>query len=618
MLAKKIIIPLLLLFLIAGAAKIEADINISASVDRNVVSLGEQLVLSLTISGDVANIPAPTVPQITGFNIYSAGQSHSISFINGRVSSSLTYNYVLVPQSAGKFTIPPFVINIGGKTYQTEPIEIEVTQATQQQQQLPPTPSPQQQKKLQKFAKGDNRQARVFLKASLDKTKAYVGEQITLTVQFFYSTNLLSQPQYSPPQISGFWVEDLPPPKNYTTVYQGRRYGVVELKTALFPTSPGRYIIGSASVKCAIEDFSIDDFFDEDFFDKFFSRGREIEVKSEPLEVTILPLPSENKPQDFSGAVGQYKISANVDKYKLHAGEPLTLNVVVSGKGNVKTIGEIKMPEVIGLKKYETVSAINVSKQNYVLQGSKTFRTVYIPQVSGKFTIPAVKFSYFDPQDKVYKTLATETFTIESLPGTTTASTQQPPSITKSTSQLQEKFVTSDIRHIKLSSALYTTSLPMNSTLFPYILFLPYLLPLALWQYKIYQENLNRDVSRVRSTKAYKIAKKRLILLKKNKNIKDDDFYSEIYDIFVNYLGDKFNLPSASITVNDIERKISSYNVENSIVEEVRNLWYELDFMRFAPSAATATSLTSENRSKKREEIYGKLEALLTALEKKL
>jgi len=618
---KKVAI-LLLLFSMFGIAKVEADISISASVDRNVVSLGEQLILSVTVSGDVANVPAPTIPQITDFNIYSAGQSHSISFVNGRVSSSLTYNYVLVPKSTGKFTIPPFVINIGGgKSYQTEAIEIEVVQAAQQQ--LAPSQQ-QQQRRQQRFRRGD-RQAYVFLKASLDKTKAYVGEQITLTMQFFYSVNLLSQPQYTPPQISGFWTEDLPPPKNYTTVHQGRKYGVLEFRTALFPTSPGKYIIGSATVRCAVEDFSIFDFFDDDFFDKFFSRGREVEVKSEPLEITVLPLPSENKPQNFSGAVGQYKISANVDKYKLSVNEPLTLSVVISGKGNIKTVGEIEMPEIIGLKKYETVSAINVSKQNYILQGSKTFRTIYMPQVSGKFTIPAIKFSYFDPQDKTYKTLATEAITIESLPGVaahtpTAATTSQQyylqVSPAKIPSQLKEKFVTSDIRHIKLSPVLSNANLPMHSSFFPYILFLPYLLPLALWRYKIYQENLSKDVTRIRFTKAYKAAKKRLTLLKKNKNIKDDNFYSEIYNIFVNYLGDKFNLPSAGITINKIEQEISSHNLGDNILAEIKKLWSELDFVRFAP--ATVLPVPEEDKSKKREEIYNRVNTILTMLEKKL
>ena len=204
------------------------------SVDKNILNFGESLTLQIKISGDVANIPKPQLPQITGFNVYSSGTSQNYSFINGRVSSSKTFNFILSPTRPGKFTIAPVTLKIGAKIYSTEPINIEVRSAAVLPRQNIKSPQGHQPQRTIPGVK-NNEDAPLFIRINLDKKKAFVNEGITYTFKFFTSKNLFSQPQYTPPNFTGFIVEDLPPQKNYQTTINGKLYNVIEIKTKLFP-----------------------------------------------------------------------------------------------------------------------------------------------------------------------------------------------------------------------------------------------------------------------------------------------------------------------------------------------------------------------------------------------
>ncbi len=417
------------------------NISISASVNKNRVSLNEQIVLQVTVSGDVTNLPSPTLPPLDNFTVYSSGRSQSISIINNQISSSITFNYILSPRSVGKFVIEPITITYKNQVYKTEPIEIEVVQAQPVQPQQPqplPQPAPYTSRQPSDL---------LFLTAEVDKKTAYVGEQITLTIKFFCGTTLLSQPRYIPPEIVGFTTEDLPPQKQYYTIVDGRRYLVTEIKTALFPIKSGRFRIGSAQMECNIEDFSFDfdDFFSDDFFKRFFSRGKVQYLKTEPIEITVLPLPEQDKPKDFFGAVGEYNISAKLDKQKVEINQPVTLSITVSGKGDIKSVHEPKFPELSGIKRYQTLSSLNVSKNNYQVQGSKTFQIVMVPQLSGIHVIPEIQFSYFSPSLKSYRTIKTQSLRLEVVPSSQPQQVVQLPVIPHEGIKVYPQF----IRHIK-------------------------------------------------------------------------------------------------------------------------------------------------------------------------
>ncbi|MFN3966512.1 MAG: BatD family protein, partial [Endomicrobiia bacterium] len=458
-----------------------------------------------------------------------------------------------------------------GQTYSTQPIEIQVT--------AKPISQPQHLPVQKNVYSGKERD--LFIETLVDKKKAYVNEQITLTFRFYRRIDLMSQPQYSPPDTSGFLTEDLPPQRNYYTVIEGKRYLVTEIKTALFPLSSGKFTIGPATLKCAVEDFGRipDDFFSDDFFKRFFSGGRTVVLKSEPINIEVLNLPEENKPKDFSGAIGNFKITSYLDKNKVTQGEPLTLNISISGQGNIKTITQPNI-KLEGFRQYDAVTSLDIKKDNYVVSGSKTFKIVIIPELVGKLTIPSVKFTYFDVISKSYKTIETQPLTLEVEKGKVSPK-RVPLAYSEGT-----KIFSEDIRYIKTKlqgpldyAPLYKNKFFLVLQLFPLMFFL------VIWRYHLWQESIQKNIEFFRTTSAYKNANKKLRKLKKL-------VPSEIFEIFVNYFADKFNTSSEGITSDYILSELKKKNIENDLIDRVKSIWDELNFVQYAPT------ITDENKLK--------------------
>jgi len=390
------------------------SISFDASVDRTEVSVGEQITLTVSVSGDVKSIPQPDLPPLDEFSVYSAGRSQNFTYVNGRLSASVTFNYVLVPNKAGKLTIGPASIKVEGKTYQTSPIQITV--AGEGQAPSSSTPSQDEKSTTKPQLSGKD----IFMETVVDKKKAYVNEQIVLTLRFYQGIRLFDNPEYTPPSLTGFWAEDLPPKKQYHKTVNGKQYLVQEIKTALFPTSTGKLTIGPAELKCVVED--TDRFFRDPFsvFDRNLSsllrQGKPQILKSKPIQIEVLPTPEIDRPANFTGTVGSYKMKVSLDKAEVEVGQPITLKARVSGSGNIKSVGKPVIAELPDFRIYSSGSSENVSKENYRVQGSKTYEEVLIPKNAGKYTVPPVEFSFFDPKAKSYKTLKSDPFLVTVLP----------------------------------------------------------------------------------------------------------------------------------------------------------------------------------------------------------
>lgn len=545
-----------------------ADISISASVDKNVVSLNEQISLQITVSADTTNIPQPKIPQLTDFQVYSSGRSQNISIINGQVNSSVTFSYVLVPKKIGEFEIPPITLEYQGKTFQTQPIKIKVEKQTSQQQ-LPT------EKNIYKGTRKD-----IFIETFVDKKKAYVNEQITLTFRFYTRVNLLSQPQYLPPSTAGFITEDLPPQRNYYTIINSQRYYVSEIKTALFPTSAGKFTIGEATVKCMIEDFNVDDFFSDNFLKRFFSTGKEIILKSEPIEVVVLPLP-EPQPQFFSGSVGKYKISSSLEKTKVSQNETVFLNIKISGEGNIKSISLSKstIETILGRNflVYDPITSLDIKKENYKVAGTKTFKIPITPLVAGSLKIPEIKFVYFNPQSGQYETTTSASLLIEVTPTTTKIPIGS--SKYSQIDQQPQKIEFDDIRYIYENfkvKKIYNKNILILIQLFPFLCWLSFTV------YQLYKKSLFKDIKKYKSNRAYKKALKEIKKIDVSKE-KDKLFWEKIYNIFAEYLSDKMGIQKEAMSIEEIN-KFYKNQISQETFNEIISLWEEINFYRFAPS----------------------------------
>ena len=591
----KNIIFLSIVCLLISVKLYSQEITINASIDKNTLSLNDQLNLQVTVSGNASGLPKPNIPQIPGFSIYSSGTSQNVSIVNGQVSSSLIYNYVLVPNSAGKFTIEPITIDFKGNTYKTNPIAVEVVQG--QVQQSPQQSSPEQVQTTSQKTED------VFITATVDKKTAYVNEQITLSFKFFRSVQIFSRPEYQPPNTNGFWSEDLPPQKEYMTMIDGKKYAVTEVKTALFPTSAGKFTIGSAMLRCGIRDFSRNDPFNDDFFSSFFSQGKTKVLNTNPIEITVLPLPAA-KPKNFKGAVGKYKISASLDKTKTQTNQPITLTVTISGKGNIKSIPEIDFNGLDSFKKYETLSSINISKENYIVTGSRSFKKIIVSKTAGKQTIPSFEFVYFDTEDKTYRTVNTNAIQIDVAQGPKeeyTATAIQAEGV---------KVLAQDISFIKTNVDIINQKPIYKNIFFIILQILPFLTLISVWRYKTYKEKLLFDIGYARNSKAYKTAKKKIINLKKSiKKNEIPDCHSIIFDTLISYLADKLNVSSAGMTSGQVQTELINRSITDDIIRNIISIWEECDLIRFAPSKSKKINI---------ETTINKIEEIINSLEKKL
>jgi hypothetical protein len=570
----------LLLFL--NQPSFSQDISFNAGVDKTEVGLDDQITLTISVSGNVKSIPQPNLPSLEGFTVYSAGRSQNFVYSGGKISSSVTFNYILTPRREGKFTIGSAEIVLEGKTYKTNPIEVTVTAGAKPE--AAPTPSSKESVQKTELQGKD-----LFIETAVDKKKAYVNEQITFTFRFYQGARLFNNPEYTPASLTGFWAEDLPPRKQYYKVINGRQYFVQELKTALFPTAAGKQTIGPAELKCTVEDLdrmlTRDPFgmLDKDLM-SLFRQGKPQILRSKPIEIEVLPLPEMGRPENFKGTVGNFNLSVGADKKEVEVGQPVTLKMKISGTGNIKSVGEPAIPELRDFRIYNSGSSENVSKDNYLVGGTKTYEEVLIPKTQGKYTIPSLEFSFFDPKSKSYKTLKSEPILVTAFPGAQTS-----PNEVAQLSKQEIGLTTKDIRYIKLSSSELKNQggFLYKNPLFLFFQLIPLLAFAISWRYQKQKEKLSSDIGYARLRRAHKLAKKRLGQAQKLISPeKSKEFYGETAKAILGYLGDKFNLPACGLTKDIIESELSFRGIEKEKIDNLLKLLDSCDYGRFAPGSS--------------------------------
>ena len=577
---------ILLLFLFTAWICYAQEISISADVDKQEIILDDQIILNIVVSGNVSNIPQPTIPSLDGFTAYSSGRSQNISIINNQITSSVSFNYILVPNDVGEYALGPFSIDYKGSTYSADAIDIKVLPRSAQSQ-APSYAAPDYGEGQGTRDKGQGRE--LFIETYVDKLRAYVNEQITLTFAFYQAVNLFENPAYNPASTTGFWTEDMPPQKKYYKVINGTKYLVTEIKTALFATSPGEFTIGPARLEASVED--LEKFSSRSPFDVFgrdpfsmFRRGKPIVLATDPINVEILALPEEDKPLNFKGDVGSFNISGTIDKDTVEENQPITLRIAIKGKGNIKTISSPIIPEPSDVKFYDSGSSENISKEDYVVQGEKIFEKMIIPKSEGKFTIGPIEYSYFDPALKRYIERRIQPMTINA-----TVSEEEPPATMPFSmpglSKEEIKLLKKDICYIKTHPVNFRKrgSFFYKNKTFYLINILPLAFLIFLYIYELHRERLRTDIGYARSRRARGAASKRL---KKARQImlkdKVKEFYAEIYKAVIEYVADKLNIPHPSITKDLLEEKLKAKGVSEPAIAEIKELFDICDMARFA------------------------------------
>ena len=578
----------LLIIILLLPLKLSAQ-NFTASVNETTVADNEQFKVTFTLSGNNVNgIKNFNPPPFSNFIILSGpNQSTSIQFINGVQSGSISYSYILQPRSLGNFSIGKASIEYDGEEYQTEPLNITVVKGNSK---------PKQQKQDDSIS-NEEIAKNLFIKATVDKRKVFLGEQVTVTYKLYTRLNIAAQMSISKlPQYQGFWTEELETSTNIvfmTEVIDGKQFRVGTLKrAALFPTQTGKLEITPFELTVPIQikkNRNRNNIFD-DFFNDPFGNSKTIEFNaiSDKITIDVLQLPQKNKPDSFKGAVGDFTFRADLDKTSAKTNEPVTLKIEISGKGNIQLVDMPELNLPTGFEKYEPKTSEKINDKN-IISGTKTAEYLMVPRVVGKREIPAIKFSYFDPANKKYITKQSGPFTLnitqgESLPDVQVANKEE-------IRKLGE-----DIRFIKTSG--YDIYKKEESVLFTPFFWIGGVTPMVLlfvligWKRK--NDKLAGNITLLNYQRAQKIAKKRL---KKAKQLLNEnnhkEFYTEISQALFGYLEDKLHIAKAEFTIDKAKDELAKLNVNDDLTQKVKQMAEACEFIRFAPGAEENTAMKS-------------------------
>ncbi len=564
---------------LTAAVSATPDLSVNVMLDRDTIGLDEQALLQVEISGESQNLPAPVLPTMPTFEVYSQGRSSNISIVNGKVTSSVVYRYLLLPQKPGVFPIDQISVVYDNRRHKGNAVELTVVDAG--------SAAPQELEDRALDTEGDSRD--YFMEAVVDKKEPFVNEQVTLTLKFYIAVRYYGSPELTEPTTTGFWTEVIGNKAPYFQKINERRYKVIERKYALFPTQTGKLTIGRAAIRTTVagkrrqrrDPFDVFDFGD------FFGRGVEVTARSRPITVDVQPLPRAGRPDDFTGTIGSFSIRVSADKSQVEVNQPVSVTIAITGTGNIKSVAEPVIPELDDFRIYRASSSEKLSASGDRLGGTKIFEEVFIPRRPGTLEIPSFKFNYFDPGKNRYVTGSTQPMPLMvTRPEGYVASPDQPYASPDMTIGSEAR----GIRHIKSELGQVTPRgrVILLTPLFLVVNSLPVLLLAGTVLLRRRREKLLADVGYARARGAARVARKRLAKAKALAQVQcAGEFYAEVYQVLTSYIADKLNISPHGLTTESIAELLRQRAADDKLVADVSRVIEECDFARFAPASLT-------------------------------
>lgn len=374
----------------------------TAQVDQTRITPQDVLSLQVIVDGGEADVDTS---YITGFQVNSAGTQSSRSYINGTWSHQVVYRYMLVPLKTGVLTIPPITCVRDGESALTREIKILVSESTVQ-------------------ADGDK--GDFFAEATLSSDTVVPGQQAVYTLKLC-AAKRIKEASFDPPPFTGLTAKQLTEWSKYTRTINGRAFMVNEARYLVQADAPGQITVSPAVFVVQVpmqrggqrDPFNSmfnDSFFPDSFFDT--TPSKPMRVVSNAVNLTVVPLPEYRGDHPFSGLVGQFSISSELDKVTVKTGESATLTVIIKGTGNIM---DAALPDLNldtdKFKVYADTPAQDVQVTEQGFEGHKVFKQALVPSVPGKATIPGLSLVFFDTDSKTYKTITTTSLTLDVQPG---------------------------------------------------------------------------------------------------------------------------------------------------------------------------------------------------------
>lgn len=545
----------------------EAELKVKVS--KNKLGLNQRLRIEFSVNKQGADNFTP--PDFKDFRVIQGpSQSVSQSWINGKVSFSQSYSYILKPKRRGELVISPANIKYRGKTLNSKMMKIVV---------LNPVEIPDNPNDPNYIA-----QQNIHLVAETSKSRPFVGEGIYVEYRLYVSENVsvFDTSVTEAPQYNGFWNQEIKingfPVK--MGKYNGENYRYIVLQKALLiPTKTGKLTIDpmKMDIVIGVPTGRVD------FFGNVITKNLKKEFASTKKIIRPKSLPLENKPENFTGAVGKFKFDVSLSKNALKANESSQIKLTVSGKGNLKLFELPTVETPAELEKYQPERKERVRVAADGITGSVTDTYTVVPQYKGKYKIPNIAFSYFNPNEKKYQTIATEDLFVDVLEGKEL--------VTNNNSLIQKKTVIStgkNFRYIQTKSEFMTKDSAdfFKSNVFYLFLLLPLIsIPIGIVIAKN-NEKRNRDVIGRKQRRAERLAKKYLSEAHKQLG-KKEAFYESLERALHNYLKAKLGIEIADISKEKIAQILQQRNVDKDTTKEFIAVLEHSDFARYSPITNT-------------------------------
>jgi hypothetical protein len=572
---------LILIATIAAISYAQASFSL---IRPSKVPEGRRFSLTFRLSNGEAN--APKAPQLEGCRLLygpSVSTMQSTEIINGKMksSSSVDYSFIYMAEKAGQVKVPALSVNVDGKTLTSNPATFTILpadkssassaqQGGQQQQQRQVHADDVSTQTPGKISAND-----LIVRVSFSKTHVYEQEAVIATIKVYTKYNISSFLVTTQPAFEGFLSEELPVQlETQLENYNGQNYYTAVLKRLLlYPQKSGTLSVNSGKYDVTIVQYETVDM-------GYFRTNRPVERKvttsSNAATIQVSPLPTP-QPAGFSGAVGQYSVSTELNPELLKTNEAATYSYIIKGTGNIKYLKEPNIEFPADVDKYTPNTDIDAKFTGSNMSG--TFRVDYtiVPQEVGKIEIPATPFIYFNPQTKEYVTLDTKAYEVNVARGASTSTITEQKAIDKSID---------DIRYIKPVTA--KPSKELKYVFYSAFYWLAYVLAIAILIGIIIayrrQIRLNADIKGRKLARAGRVATRRLKAAHSLMNAhKNEEFYAELSRALWGYVSDKLGIAPSQLMRDNIAERLTAIGASEDTVKEVIDVLDECEMARFTP-----------------------------------
>ena len=443
-----------------------------------------------------------------------------------------------------------------------------------------------------------------FVESEVDNPNPYQGEQVLYTFRFYQAASLYDQPEYQSPSFSGFWSEEQSEAQtDYTTEAAGRAYRVTELQAVLFPTVVGEVTIDPATLTIPGD---------------FFTRG--VALQTQPITMNVRPLP-DNAPAGFQGAVGQFDIQAQADTAATEVNETVTLHVALRGQGNMNGVADPQWAEGPEWRAFDSKATVNTQFADGVMSGVRSYERLLVPTQPGDLLLPAIEFSFFNPQTESYETASSEPIIIHVTGGVRDGDRDRDRDRDRDEESAATTVNTAvgassipEFRSNKPASELgHNSAPPLTGNAGYWLLWtLPLFLLVGSFGLSRYRRQRLDTADVRRSQSAVKRAKQALRDARKQAEVfgisAEDEANEAAGRILARYLEEKLNVSMTGQTQTDLARTLSEKGLNPALAERVQICLTLSEMGRYAPTGINAAN----------SDLLSETEQVITELDKEL